>query len=296
MIIIKLTGGLGNQMFQYALGRHLAEIYQTPLKLDVRVLLDRTPYDHFTSRTYGLEVFHIQADFVTPDDVKRVRHFYHTASRKERLFGYLCSPYRLVAEQQAFCFDASVFRRGKNVLLDGYWQSEHYFKPIEQTIRQEFVFRPSPSQELLAMMRLVSQGESVSVHVRRGDYVSNPVVARFHGVCGLEYYTQAMKMIAQKVASPRFFVFSDDMEWVKAHFPRMESVLFMEHHGQTDTDDLRLMTCCKHHIIANSSFSWWGAWLASSPQKIVIAPQHWINVQTTPNQSHDIFPEHWITL
>lgn len=136
---------------------------------------------------------------------------------------------------------------------------------------------------------------AVSLHVRRGDYVSNLTINQFHGTCSLEYYNQAIAQIAKKVETPHFFVFSDDPEWVKSNLKIDYSITIVDHNNaDKNYEDIRLMSLCKHHIIANSSFSWWGAWLCRNPNKIVIAPLKWFNDKSI--NTTDLIPDGWIKI
>jgi hypothetical protein len=178
--------------------------------------------------------------------------------------------------------------------LSGYWQSEKYFKRYESAIRGEFAFRhplDARNAELAAEIGSVS---AVSLHVRRGDYSSNPKTRAIHGLCSLEYYRAAIEHIAKRVELPCFFVFSDDIGWARDHLDVGFRCSFIGHNqGERNFVDMHLMSLCKHHIIANSSFSWWGAWLNPDPEKTVIAPRRWF-ANDTP--TGDLIPEEWVRL
>jgi hypothetical protein len=191
-------------------------------------------------------------------------------------------------------YHESIQQLTDNIYLEGFWQSEQYFKPIENVIRKEFVVKDPPSVINKQYLEQIKSVNAVSVHVRRGDYVSDKVTHEVHGVCDIRYYTEAIHRIASEVADPCFFIFSDDMDWTKANvtvdgFP----VFYIDHNSAADYEDLRLMYSCKHHIIANSSFSWWGAWLSNNTDKKVIAPKQWFRSLVT---NKDIIPDGWLTL
>jgi hypothetical protein len=140
----------------------------------------------------------------------------------------------------------------------------------------------------------IGRVNAVSLHVRRGDYVKNPKTTATHGLCSLDYYHTAIRYIYETVEQPYFFIFSDDMAWVKEHLKIDAPCQYVDHNqGKESFNDMHLMSLCKHHIIANSSFSWWGAWLNSSPEKIVIAPNKWFANQ---NNIKDLLPNDWVTL
>lgn len=287
MVIVRLMGGLGNQMFQYATGRAVAHRNRTQLKLDVSAL------ERDAARSYTLHHFNIVKSIATSDEVGRFtkRDLWGRISR--RVERYLRPPYRRPVFTQRFDhFDPDILRLRGSVYLTGYWQSEKYFKDIEQIIRQDFTLRHAPNAENQRLARIIANTNSVSLHIRRGDYVSNPRFSRKFGVCSLEYYQSAAAKMAEKVQDPHFFVFSDDIPWARDNLRLQYPVTFVAHNdADKDYEDLRLMSLCRHHIIANSSFSWWGAWLCTRPGKIVMAPKRWFKMpgRDTP----DLIPDSW---
>jgi hypothetical protein len=182
-----------------------------------------------------------------------------------------------------------------DVYLEGYWGSEKYFKDIEAIIRRELTVKTEPSPINRAMAEHICQAPAVSIHIRRGDFISNPITQKFHGVCSLEYYSKAADMIAGMVERPHFFVFSDDPQWAQDNLKLEYPITFVTHNSMDeDYEDLRLMSLCKYHIIANSTFSWWGAWLSRASDKIVYAPRYWLN-DSSLNTS-DVIPNGWIKI
>ncbi len=287
MVIVRLMGGLGNQMFQYAAGRAVAHRNQAPLKLDVAA------FERDAARSYRLHHFNIEASIVAPDDVVRFTKQDLWSRILRRVERHLLPPSRRSMFVQRFDhFDPDILRLGGSVYLRGYWQSEKYFKDIEHIIRQDFTFRHAPDAENQGLARIIANANSVSLHIRRGDYVSNPRFFRKFGVCSLEYYQSAAAKVAEKVNDPHLFVFSDDIDWARDNL-RLQYPLTLVAHNDADKDyeDLRLMSLCRHHIIANSSFSWWGAWLCTNPVKIVIAPKRWSNVPSW--DTRDLIPDSW---
>ena len=183
--------------------------------------------------------------------------------------------------------------KGSAYLL-GYWQSEKYFADYSDEIREDFTFKSPLSERNSDLANQISSVNSVSVHVRRGDYVTNAKNA-FIGVCPLSYYEQATELIKSRVESPVFFVFSDDMDWVKSNLKLDVKTVMVNHNsGSESYNDMRLMSMSKHHIIANSSFSWWGAWLNPNPEKIVIAPKKWF--RNGEFDTSDLIPSNWIRI
>jgi hypothetical protein len=190
-------------------------------------------------------------------------------------------------------FDPEVLKAGPNTILEGYWQSPCYFKDAEAAVRNSFTFKNESSVEVDSWLKQVAASESVSIHIRRGDYVNNPDTNKIHGTCSLDYYAAAAEKIRQLKQASSFFVFSDDIEWCRANLNIGSDLRFVQHNG-TAVDDLRIMSSCRSHIIANSTFSWWGAWLNSNPLKIVIAPAKWFN--EPGRNASDLIPESWIRI
>jgi hypothetical protein len=290
VVVVRLVGGLGNQMFQYAAARRIASVHDVPLKLDISWFES----DHL--RAYKLEHLHINAAIASPDDIARTKGRWCTpgiAGRAAR-FAERLKPYyrRSWVRQRHLYFDPNILRVPHTVYLDGYWQSEKYFRDIEHILRQEFTIKSAIDPQNEAMARKIRQTNSVSLHIRRGDYVSNVQTHQLHGVCSLEYYTAAVEKLGGTVEKPHFFVFSDDPQWAQQNLKLEYPVTFVTcNDADKDYEDLRLMSLCQHHIIANSSFSWWGAWLCTNPEKIVIAPQKWFN--TTEQDTRDLIPAAW---
>ncbi len=288
MIIVRLTGGLGNQLFQYAAGRRIALLGGVPLKLDLKAV-------EVSTRGYRLNHYNIVEAIASAAEIRRLAGVGQkgAAARIRRaLMNRLHLHKRSVLKERHCQFDPRVSRRLDKVYLDGYWQSEKYFKDIEDTVRKEFTLKHPTDPAGEAVLAAIRECESVSLHVRRGDYVSNPIYNRFHGVCTAEYYNKAVEQIAAAVEKPCIFVFSDDLDWPRRNLRLNYPTTFVDHNGEDkDYRDMRLMSQCKHHIMANSSFSWWGAWLCTNPDKIVIAPKKWFN---DPNMdTSDLMPESW---
>jgi hypothetical protein len=289
---VRLNGGLGNQLFQYATGRAIAQRHNVPLKLDT------SGFERNPQRRYVLDNFCISASPATPSEVKhrtgtngnRVRR------RLTKLYqGYLPYYRQSVFVERGFQFDPNLFRARREVYLIGYWQSEKYFESIAPLLRREFTLRTELDHDNQAMASQIEQTKSVSVHIRRGDYISDENTSRYHGICSLAYYQNAVEVIARSVVRPEFFVFSDDIEWAKQNLRLNHPVVYVSHNGAArDCEDLRLMSLCKHHIVANSSFSWWGAWLGQNANKRVIAPLKWFDQAQL--DTRDLIPAPWIRL
>ncbi|MFA6922776.1 MAG: alpha-1,2-fucosyltransferase [Bacteroidales bacterium] len=290
MIVVKLIGGLGNQLFQYALGRHLAIKNNTLLKLDLSFLRARPENADYIFRDYELNVFKINENFATDKEIAK----YHTMSKATKGLNKIIQKimqYKIVNEKEPFVYDEEILNSPKKSLLCGFWQNEKYFSEIENIIRKEFAFKQNPDSINLKSIEKIKSTESISIHIRR----YNPASDIYHGLCDMEYYEKAIKVISQKSSNPYFYIFSDDISWCKKNFKSENHTFdFIEHNADRSYEDLRLMLNCKHHIIANSTFSWWGAWLCANKDKIIIAPQKWLN--TDKYQTKELFLQNWIKL
>lgn len=293
MIIVKLIGGLGNQLFQYAAGLQLSKFYQTTLRLDT------SAFETYKLHRYSLAPFCIQENFANPEEIAKVKW----GSRRgiNRLIFLVRQRMKPYYQRTVFCestythYDPDIRKTPRDVYLNGYWQSERYFKDIEGIIRDEFTIKIEPDSMNKQMAKTIDNVNAVSLHIRRSDYVTNATTNKVHGVCSIEYYRQAVEIIADKVSSPHFFIFSDDIVWAKENI-RLEYLTTFMHHNDASKnyEDMRLMSLCKHHIIANSTFSWWGAWLCKNPNQIVIAPKKWFNKEEI--NTADLIPERWIRI
>lgn len=292
MIVMKLIGGLGNQMFQYALGRNLARIKQTELKLDI------TGFETYKLHTYGLSHFNITENIATDAEISRLTKHAAKKGKIWRLRNYLFvdeSIYIREKRSMEFKFDPTIMNIGDIAYLDGYWQNEKYFKDIEDIIRKEFVVRDAMNDEDKAVAQFITQTDSVSAHIRRGDYIASAKTNAVHGTCDINYYQRAAEIIAARTSNPHFFIFSDDHEWVKKNIAFAHSTTYVAHNdADKNYQDLRLMSMCRHNIIANSSFSWWGAWLNANSEKIIVAPKKWLNDST--RDTSDLIPKTWIRI
>ena len=290
-ITTRLQGGLGNQLFQYAVGRAISIRFGRELLLDARLIQREAPARH-----YDLGVFKIREQHVAGLPCWCVRWL--CSIRFGRLFKVLCPlawNYRLLQDRESG-FDASVFEpHAGPLVLQGYWQSYKYFQEHRELLQREFELKTEPDALNQTMLNEIESGNSVAVHVRRGDYVSSALANSIHGTCGPEYYSTAAALLGRKVSEPRFYVFTDDPAWARQNLALPGPMRFVDHNlGKRDCEDLRLMSRCKHFIIANSSFSWWGAWLAQNRGKVVMAPARWFVQDHYPPE--DRIPADWIRL
>jgi hypothetical protein len=293
MIISEINGGLGNQMFQYACGRALALQNNDVLKLDIVTLQNGVTDQYFTARLFELNIF--KSNIVIANKTEVARFFPKTITHK--VWYKWVKKYRRYTEA-FFMYDHEFSKLRKNIFLRGYWQTEKYFKKYETEIRKDFEFVKPKSSLTIKVENEMKEILAVSVHIRRGDYISSPTANNFHGVAGLDFYEQAMKKIEALIGKPTYYLFSDDILWVKEFLVKdRNDMIVVEHNfGKDSWQDMYLMSKCKHHIIANSSFSWWGAWLNQSLNKVVIAPKHWFANKDKNDETQDLIPEVWIRM
>jgi Glycosyl transferase family 11 len=292
IIIANIVGGLGNQMFQYANARALAVEFGMPLKVT------QDMFGVYTSH-YGPElerVFSLTLDITPSSELKKMIGVLRVSPIVRRLLASnmfsLLRDKHFIVEPHYHYWDGLRDQARTGGYLQGYWQSERYFSNHLATIRSDFIFRQPATGYAAELASVILSTASVSVHVRRGDYVNNAKALSFHGICSPEYYFNAIEILLKRVPRARFFAFSDDPKWVSdVLLPRYPDLTLVDQNkGENSYNDMRLMSLCQHHIIANSSFSWWGAWLNANPDKIVIAPARWF---ANGGSVADLIPEKW---
>jgi len=289
MIVTKLIGGLGNQLFQYAVARQLAKIHNTKVSLDIH------QFETYKLHKYSLQPLNISASLIGKNQVEK----YTQPGIMEKLIGKIrqrppTKPKSFIKEKH-YHFDPNILKCSDNIYLDGYWQSEKYFKNISHILKEEL----TPINEQTGKDKLIADqilnSESVSIHLRRGDYITNSITNQYHGICTTKYFLKCIENITRKVSNPNFFVFSDDPDWCRKNLKIQYPITIINHNSADNNyQDLRLMSQCNHNIIANSSFSWWGAWLNNNPEKIVYAPKNWFN--NPKNVTSDLIPSDWSTI
>ncbi len=272
MVIVRLTGGLGNQMFQYAAGRALADRLGAELLLDTRALEHVLAFKVYTRRAYALSPFKLRARLATAADLKNWPVWVVEIGMRLRFVRPL---FRRWHFESAITYDPSLRTLHEPVCLVGYWQSERYFIDVADGIRADFTLRDPLRDANANLLELARSTGRVGLHVRRGDFVSVNDAAQMHGLCSVDYYRRAMSFVRHRCPECHFLVFSDDPQWTCAELSLDPSAVFVAGNEQRPEQDLALMSACKHHIIANSSFSWWAGWLGYSPEQIVIAPSPW---------------------
>jgi hypothetical protein len=292
MIIVNIIGGLGNQMFQYACGRALSNRICQPLHLSIDQF-------HRYSLHSGYElqsVFHVNSPFATEFELRNILGW-RARPVMRRIFG---RPSMRWATGRNWCNEPFFqYWQGINqvhtpVYMHGYWQSENYFKDESDSIRKAFTFKMPCDNLDCAVIERMRMQPSASMHIRRGDYNSLKN-KRIFAICDIKYYQQAVNILRQRVPDVRIFAFTDDPDWVESELKADLGLFEIVRHnsGSRSSNDMRLMSNADHHIIANSSFSWWGAWLNPSPEKIVIAPRQWFLNGTNDT---DLIPSSWIRL
>lgn len=281
MITVRISGGLGNQMFQYAFGRKLS------IKKKENLILDLSSYDNYNLFKFGLNCYDLKCDFIN-------RKLFYNDKYIRKICKQLASFglnrfFNYYIEKELFKFDKNAILTNANYYL-GSWQSFKYFEDITEVIINDFKIDKVLNQKYLELTDQMSLSESISLHIRRGDYFSDKRSQKDHGVLGLDYFERALNFVISHMVNPRVYVFSDDMNWVKNHFKTKYSVHYISDSFSEPEISINLMSKCKHNIIANSSFSWWGAWLNQNPDKIIIAPKIWMrNNHTSP----DLVPGEW---
>lgn len=287
-VITRLNGGLGNQLFQYAAGRALADRLGAPLKVDL------SEFDTYLLRSFELDQFNINAGIATSAELA---NFVINPSRFQRYCSRLAISLglgfnKIAFKENKFGYDGTFEKIRHPMYLNGYWQSEKYFKSAGDKLRNELCLVDKLGVASQKILDEILQCPAVSLHIRRGDYITNPSAAVVHGVCPPDYYYSAIRHIITRVQNPYFFVFSDDPQWAKDNLKIGYPVQFVEANGpDRSVEDIWLMKSCNHHIIANSSFSWWAAWLNNKQDKIVIAPRIWFLDKKI--NTRDLIPELW---
>jgi hypothetical protein len=283
MTIVKLIGGMGNQMFQYGFGKYLEKIKKNKVFYDNERFEDK---EIISRRTYQLGCFKIKGRFVN----KMTSYFFKMINEiNERKI--LSLP--IYIKENGVGTDSRI---NNCVYLDGYWQNYSYIKVIEKYLKEDFIFIQKTSKRNNDFIDTNINVNTVSLHIRRGDYISDESVNKLIGTCSLSYYKKAVAYILKKINKPKFIIFSDDINWCKRNLV-IENAKYIDwNKGNNSWQDMYLMSKCKHNIIANSSFSWWGAWLNNNPQKIVIAPKRWFKDKEAQKNAANLIPSAWLKL
>ncbi|MEI9912906.1 MAG: alpha-1,2-fucosyltransferase [Bacteroidota bacterium] len=284
MIIARLQGGLGNQLFQYAAVKALASRLNKPFKLEAITSLQKDKY-----RSIALNDLHANFELATK---KEVKDFLYFPSLYRHQYVSFFKAGKNIYHEPHFHFDENFFHLNDPVFLDGFWQSPLYFKDMETIIRRDFTIKPGLIKNVMEKGKELEGKDSIAVHIRRGDFM-NPKITAYHGVMGTDYYSKAIQILKERITSASVHYFSDDIEWVKKYLPA-DNAEFVSSFTRSAIEDFYLMTKCRHIIIANSSFSWWTAWLNDNPGKIVVAPGKWF--ADSRINTNDLIPAEWIRI
>jgi hypothetical protein len=302
MVIVKIKGGLGNQFFQYATALNVAKKLDVELKLDLESILDSN-----CRYKYRLDKFNIFEERASIEEIKKLKNYSCNqlvfSIFKKIKFHCIYNKKTHIIENSFFNPDAEVINpRNINLYLDGWFGNPKYFESIKNILDNKLMLRTQSEKNNLLFHKKIVNTQSVAIHIRRGDYTINS----FFGLLPLEYYHLAVDFIKKNIANPTFFVFSNDMQWVKENLTIDGEVYFMEENAnndfftytQGDFEDFNLMKSCKHHIIANSTFSWWSAYMSSNKYKIVVAPKVWYKDRRAQliYENSDFIDRSWILL
>lgn len=297
MIITKLDGGLGNQMLQYSIGKSLATKLATNFKVDSSSLerdKDQLQGDYI-SRSLKLGVFNTDLTECSVEEKQKFsKGFFNTI--KIFLASYLSiTNLNIYYKEKSRMFDSLLFSLKSNIYLEGYWPNHKYFDSIRPQLLKDFTLKIKLDGKNEELLNQILKSESVALHVRRSDYVTNSAAANHFASLSLGYYEKAIDYINNKVTNPIFFIFSDDVDWVKANLKMQSNFVICDSNSiENGYIDLELMKHCKHFIIANSTFSWWGAWLSENKDKVVIAPNQWFRDDIM--NKNEIVLSNWIRL
>ncbi|MGL5056252.1 MAG: alpha-1,2-fucosyltransferase [Fusobacteriaceae bacterium] len=286
--IVKFHGGLGNQMFQYCFYKRLS-FENKDVFSDLSFFKKFEAHNGFElERIFNIKLrlmdSKLELFLISKDKISKIRRSFFKKIKKFKIHTF----------SDTFYDEEILKDKTETIFYEGYWQSEKYFKNIEDEIKTEFIFPQINEENNLKILDKIKKENSISIHVRRGDYIGHP---QLDGLASIKYYEKAIEYIKKRVHNPKFFIFSNDLLWCKDNLPLTENEYIAVEGNSKEKSfrDLQLMSQCKHNIIPNSSFSWWGAWLNKNPQKIVIAPKKWFTCKSEFRYD-DIVPKDWIKL
>lgn len=293
MIRLILTGGLGNQMFEYAAAKSLALRLNKRLEIDLYALNKKTKG---TKRSLELGVFSMDLNISSSLKTKFLVKAFPIVERNRAFFKKYFGYFR---DGSAIVYCPNFDNLKGNTILHGHFQNIKYFEEYEGIIRKDFTFREPLKDKNLEIAKNMVNSNSISIHIRRGDYLTDSHAKNNFAVCSLEYYQKAIQYMREQTSNPQFFIFSEDINWAKENLIFEDScVEFIDWNKEEEDSfiDMQLMSICKHNIIANSSFSWWAAWLNANSNKKVIAPNQWFNSKIRNKDLSDFYPENWIVI
>jgi len=293
MIVVQITGGLGNQMFQYASAMALAHHHNTKLKVELNSFKRAVLPELEVPRNFELTAFN---GFLYEEAEKAdISLFQANSLISKKIQQTLPRHKRLVYTEGSFAFDKNFFKSNRDVYLKGHRQSEKYFVHYKEALIQIFQLKRELVQDVADFANRLTTENSVAVHIRRGDYLRLPIILDWHGVLSKEYYFNSLQVLVKEIPNLKIYYFSDDPQWVEnellSNFP---GTIVSGNISKDHYHDFHLIQSCRNQIVANSSFSWWAAWLNPNPNKIVIAPKKWFN--NAPYDTRDLIPDSWIKL
>jgi len=286
MIIVKIVGGLGNQMFCYAYSKALQQ-KGYDVKIDVSTFETYKLHGGYQLDKYNIDL---------AQSNKQENKKYYSNSLLSKVLRRLGIKTSKAIREKSLLFDERLLNIQDNNYIEGYFQSEKYFKNIRGILLEQFIIKQELSDYTMKIeVEINISHNSCSLHIRRGDYL-NSDNTKIHGSCDLEYYKKSIDYLEEKISNIRYFIFSDDIKWCKENF-NLANVIFVDNkETKIPHEDLYLMSLCNHNIIANSSFSWWGAWLNQNEEKMVLAPKKWFEDDELETQSKDIVCKDWIRI
>jgi hypothetical protein len=295
-VTVSLYGGLGNQLFQYATARSLAVHLQAELALDLAWFDIVTKMPDVTPRKFALAPFNIRGTLQNEGTA-----LFTTGNRLQRLAKKIVRALRpqptkvhLVTEEKS-TFNPKIFSLQGLLWLKGHWSSPKYFENIQSLLQQEIGTPRQLNPKSTELISTISNSNAIAIHVRRGDYVTNKQAAKRHGLCGMEYYQAGLNIVTRGLDNPHCYIFSDDTEWVRENFKIEIPMTIVDVNGPDDAhQDLWLMAACKRFIIANSSLSWWGAWLCGATDKVVVSPKKW--ALSAGHDTQNLIPADWVQI
>ncbi|MAC84744.1 MAG: alpha-1,2-fucosyltransferase [Arcobacter sp.] len=281
MVIIRIIGGLGNQMFQYAYAKALQ-------KKGYNVKIDITAFETYKLHGgYQLNKFDLDLKEATKEEIKS---FY-----KKDIISQILNRLNIkhtIIKEKGLSFKRRLLKPSDNTYIQGYFQSEKYLSDITNINEIFTINNPISNYSNEIEKDILDSNNSCSMHIRRGDYINDPIFE----VCEIDYYEKAMKFMEEKIGNITYFVFSNDIKWVKKNIKAKNIIYINSEEPRIPHEDILLMSLCKNNIIANSSFSWWGAYLNQNKEKLIVAPKKWFKTAKKIKQSKDLVPKSWIRL
>lgn len=294
MIIVKLYGGLGNQMFQYAIGRYLSLKHSTQLKFDIYYQKTRTDFNPEDIEDL-FRIYNLPVEIASNEDIRKICSL-RNSFRIPFISHFILKTQNYFKEENIM-FNPKILSVPDNSYLDGYWQTEKYIIDIRKQLIKDFTLTEELTGNNMTTAESINRTEnSVSIHIRGRDYLNNQATNSTHFVCDFNYYNSCIEYITQRFDNPYYFIFTDDPDWVKDGFPIKypHTIIQNNQWNKNSHIDMHLMSLCKHNIVANSSFSWWAAWLNQNEKKTVLSPAKWY--RNDIYNKNDVVPQQWIKI